>query len=73
MLRRALLMNYLCYLPGELDHLIPMTSTSLQSHGNQEVVVCRISKGVEKVRSDTPALVLVLCSKWDPLGGCSGK
>lgn len=30
---------------------------------NQEVVVCKISKGVEKVRSDTQALVLMLCSK----------
>lgn len=40
---------------------------------NQEIVVCKISKGVEKVRSDTQAMVLMLCSKWDPLGGCSGK
>lgn len=34
-------------------------------------IVCKISKGMEKVRSE--ALVLVLCSEWDPPGGCSGK
>lgn len=40
---------------------------------NEETAVCKISKGVEKVRSDTQTLVLTLCSKWDPLGGSSGK
>lgn len=40
---------------------------------NQEIVICKMSKGVEKVRGDAQALAAVPCSVWDPLGGCSAK